>query len=177
MRPRFSRRNGADAPAGPPPHLGPGRLHADPESLAAARPPFGNRSDHPHAGSPPIGLLLSVAASQRDDRRSHLVSDRDAPALGRKAILVWDRWRVHRSVAAHFEEHHPSWFQFEELPAYSPELNPVEPCWNHTKHGDLANFVPENLDELEIEATASLQSLREDQSFLRSAFAYCQLAL
>lgn len=97
--------------------------------------------------------------------------------LGRKAILVWDRWRVHRSVAAHFEEHHPSWFQFEELPAYSPELNPVEPCWNHTKHGDLANFVPENLDELEIEATASLQSLREDQSFLRSAFAYCQLAL
>ena len=58
--------------------------------------------------------------------------------IGRKIILVWDRWNVHRSVTAYFRTHHPDWFQFEELPAYSPELNPVEQCWNHTKYADPA---------------------------------------
>ena len=96
---------------------------------------------------------------------------------GRKMILVWDRWNVHRSVTTYFQTHHPGWFQFEQLPAYSPELNPVEQCWNHTKYGDLANFVPHDLDDLQTEATASLKSLRDDQQFLRSAFAYSQLPL
>ena len=45
----------------------------------------------------------------------------------RKIIVVLDRWQVHRSAAAYFEQHHPDWFQFEWLPAYAPELNPVEP--------------------------------------------------
>ena len=97
--------------------------------------------------------------------------------IGRKIILVWDRWNVHRSVTAYFRTHHPDWFQFEQLPAYSPELNPVEQCWNHTKYGDLANFVPEDLDHLHTQATEALQSLRNDQQFLHSTFEYCKLPL
>ena len=46
----------------------------------------------------------------------------------RKVIVVWDRLGAHRSAAAHFEEEHPDWFEFEWLPAYAPELNPVEAC-------------------------------------------------
>lgn len=95
----------------------------------------------------------------------------------RKVILIWDRWSVHKSNTRHFEQHHPDWFQFEELPGYSPELNPVEQCWNHTKHDDLSNFIPEDLDHLYVEATRSLDSLHGDEEFLRSAFAYCQLTL
>ena len=97
--------------------------------------------------------------------------------VGRKIILVWDRWNVHRSATTYFQTHHPDWFQFEELPAYSPELNPVEQCWNHTKYVDLANFVPEDLNDLHTEATESLHSLRDNQAFLRSAFTYCKLPL
>jgi transposase len=97
--------------------------------------------------------------------------------LGRKVILVWDRWSVHQSVVAALKKHHPDWFQFEDLPAYSPELNPVEQCWKHCKYDDLANFIPSDLDDLHAAATDSLSSMHDDQQFLRSTFAYCQLAI
>ena len=48
------------------------------------------------------------------------------------------------------------------LPAYAPELNPVEQCWNHTKYADLANFIPDDLDHLQqaVEASITEQSRR-----------------
>ena len=49
-----------------------------------------------------------------------------------------------RSAAAH----RPDWIQFEWLPAYAPELNPVEQCWNRTKYSDLPNFIPDDIDHL-----------------------------
>jgi len=33
-------------------------------------------------------------------------------------------------------------FVFESLPPYSPQLNPQEWVWAHTKYGELANFCP-----------------------------------
>jgi transposase len=36
----------------------------------------------------------------------------------------------------------------ETLPAYAPELNPVEYLWAWLKRHALANFCPETLDEL-----------------------------
>jgi transposase len=95
----------------------------------------------------------------------------------RKVILVWDRWSVHRSAAAFFEEHRPDWFEFEWLPPYAPELNPVEQCWNHTKYADLANFIPDDLNHLENAVHESICEQREDQALLRSFFAYSKLPL
>ncbi len=95
----------------------------------------------------------------------------------RHAILVWDRWNVHESATAYFEKHHPDWFTFEPLPSYSPELNPVEQCWNHTKHADLANFIPDDLDDLEEAVGASIADQSQDQDLLRSFFAYAKLPL
>jgi len=43
---------------------------------------------------------------------------------------------------------HPDWFETEWLPAYAPELNPAEMLWNHTKYADLANFIPEDVNDL-----------------------------
>jgi len=95
----------------------------------------------------------------------------------RKVVLVWDRWSVHRSAAAYFEQRHPEWFEFEWLPAYAPDLNPVEQCWNHTKYSDLANFIPDDLDHLEGAVTKSISSQADDQRLLQSYFAYCKLKL
>jgi putative transposase len=36
----------------------------------------------------------------------------------------------------------------ERLPAYAPELNPVEAVWGWLKYGKLANFVPRSVQEL-----------------------------
>jgi len=95
----------------------------------------------------------------------------------RKVIVVWDRLSVHRSAAAHFQEERPEWFEFEWLPAYAPELNPVEQCWNHTKHADLPNFIPDDLNHLETAVCESILEQREDQKLLRSFFAYAKLPL
>lgn len=66
--------------------------------------------------------------------------------LRRKLIVVWDRWNVHRSAARKLSG--CSWIEFEWLPAYAPELDPVEAVWNHTKYSDLANFIPDDVDDL-----------------------------
>ena len=95
----------------------------------------------------------------------------------RKVIVVWDRLGAHRSAAACFEEERPDWFEFEWLPAYAPELNPVEECWNHTKYADLPNFIPDDLDHLQTAVYESMLEQREDQTLMRSFFAYTKLPL
>jgi transposase len=95
----------------------------------------------------------------------------------RKVILIWDRWNAHKAAKRYFQQHRPEWFRFEELPGYSPELNPVEQCWKHTKYDKLPNFIPENLDDLQSAAIRSLDSFHGDEDFLRSTFASCELPL
>lgn len=75
----------------------------------------------------------------------------------RKIILLWDRSSVHRSAAKFFEREHPGWFQFEWLPSYSPDLNPTEQIWNHTKYSDLSNFVPHDVEHLDREVHQSFR--------------------
>lgn len=95
----------------------------------------------------------------------------------RKIIVVLDRWQVHRSAAAYFQQHYPDWFQFEWLPAYAPELNPVEPSWSHTKYGDLANFIPNDISQLEQSVEYSLQRKAGSQELLQSFFSCAELPL
>lgn len=60
---------------------------------------------------------------------------------GRKAILLWDRLPAHRGarVQAHLKKQ-THWLTVEYLPAYAPELNPVEYLWSHMKGTTLANY-------------------------------------
>jgi transposase len=95
----------------------------------------------------------------------------------RHVVVVWDGWNVHRATAAYFEENHPTWFTFEPLPSYSPELNPVEQCWNHTKWSDLPNFVPNDLDHLSKAVNAAITKQSKDQNLLQSFFEYSELPL
>ena len=97
--------------------------------------------------------------------------------LRRRAILVWDRWNVHRSAARQMMGVHPDWFDFEWLPAYAPDLNPVEHIWNHTKYGDLANFVPDNLLHLNVAVHHSLIRKERQQPTLHSCFRGARLTL
>ena len=90
-------------------------------------------------------------------------------------IIVWDGVPAHRSTAAWFKRNHPTWFTFEPLPAYAPELNPVEECWNHTKSDDLANFAPKDLDDLEAKAEHSMKNQSHSQHLLKAHFRYAGL--
>ena len=42
------------------------------------------------------------------------------------------------------------WLVVERLPAYAPDLNPVELLWGNLKGTELANFCPATLDEKQL---------------------------
>ena len=67
---------------------------------------------------------------------------------GRKLILVWDRLNAHRSKEmAHYLGCQRRWLHVEWLPAYAPDLNPVETLWGNVKGQELANLeVEDTLD-------------------------------
>ena len=58
-----------------------------------------------------------------------------------RLLIIWDRLNVHRSrlVREWVEAQHGD-VQLEFLPAYAPELNPVEGIWNHLKNREIANL-------------------------------------
>lgn len=93
--------------------------------------------------------------------------------LRRPLVVVMDRLPAHRSAAKRLAGDER--FAIEWLPAYAPDLNPVEPAWSRTKYTDLANFVPDDVLDLEIEAELSLEATRGDQKLLRSFFQAARL--
>ena len=94
-----------------------------------------------------------------------------------KFILVLDRYSAHRKAVRLLQEEHPDWFEVEWLPAYAPDLNPVEMVWNHSKYSDLSNFIPEDVDDLHQAVTTSLGKTRTQTSLLHSFFQYAGLEL
>jgi hypothetical protein len=53
---------------------------------------------------------------------------------GQKASLLWDGLPAHRSHTMRaWLRRQRSWLVVEPLPAYAPELNPVEPLWSNLK--------------------------------------------
>ena len=96
-------------------------------------------------------------------------------ALRRKLIVVMDRWSVHRKAARSLFGDERFWIEW--LPPYAPDLNPVEHVWNHTKYGDLANYVPDDVLDLEIELEMSIEQTRDRPERLRSCFHGAKLNL
>ena len=97
--------------------------------------------------------------------------------LGRAFILVLDRYNVHRKAVRLLREKHPKWFDAEWLPAYAPELNPVEQVWNHSKYSDLANFIPDDVGHLHREVDVSIRGQRHNTGLLRAFFKHAKLRL
>ena len=92
-------------------------------------------------------------------------------------VVVWDRWNAHRSAASRITAAGWKRVTFEWLPAYAPELNPVEAMWSHAKYADLANYVPDNADDLDAAVHASLKHQSRNHRLKRSCFKTAQLRL
>lgn len=92
-------------------------------------------------------------------------------------ILVMDRSWPHRSAARGLRQRFPRRLHVEWLPTYAPELNPDEQVWTRTKYGDLANFIPRDVIDLEQAVEGSLQQTKTQQSLLRSFFKHAELRL
>lgn len=92
-------------------------------------------------------------------------------------LLVWDRSNTHRSKETKaFLASQPR-LHVEQLPAYAPDLNPVEQVWGHTKANDLANYCPNDTAELTHKAAAAFRDTASNQTRLRGLFQHTNLPL
>jgi len=97
-----------------------------------------------------------IAKEQVVEFLAYLVQQLPYPLL-----IVWDRLPAHRSrLVAEFVELLEGQIELEYLPAYAPELNPVEYLWGHWKHHQLPNVCPQDLWQLNEGARRTLRRLR-----------------
>jgi transposase len=92
-------------------------------------------------------------------------------------ILILDRWMVHRSGVRRLDRRFGRRVDVEWLPAYSPDLNPDEQVWNHSKYSQLANFIPDDVDHLAKAVKKSIRVQSRQQDLLRSFFQTAKLPI
>ena len=81
--------------------------------------------------------------------------------IGRKLLIIWNGLQVHKSrLVRQYVEVCNGEIQPEFLPAYAPELNPVEYLFGHLKPHELGNFCPRNIGELSDYARRRLRSMQ-----------------
>jgi transposase len=92
-------------------------------------------------------------------------------AVGDRLLVIWDGSPIHRRaevqavVAGAGGKIH-----LESLPAYAPELNPVEWLWNHLKRHELGNVSCLDLEQLHMEIHLALGRVRKRRALIRSFF-------
>ena len=84
-----------------------------------------------------------------------------------KVVVIWDGGPNHKGPAMREFLRANRRLRLERLPAYSPHLNPVEAVWSWLKYGQLANFVPAGLIDLDDRILDRLIELRLDPKLLR----------
>lgn len=92
-------------------------------------------------------------------------------------ILVIDRWMVHRSGVRALKVRFGRRVDVERLPPYSPQLNPVEQIWNHSKYSQLANFIPDHAKHLAAAVEECLHVQSRQKHLLRSFFHCAKLKI
>ena len=90
----------------------------------------------------------------RDDKRKGFTEtdyarfpDAAHQQLDGPVVLVWDGLNTHTSRAMRELIAARDWLMVFQLPAYAPELNPVEPVWSVLKRS-LANLVKQDIGQL-----------------------------
>ncbi len=88
---------------------------------------------------------------------------------GEKATLIWDGLPAHRSrkMLAWLRSQR-RWLVVERLPAYAPDLNPVEKVWANLKGVELANLTSVYLSDITAAAHAGIDRIRHTPRLLYS---------
>jgi transposase len=91
-------------------------------------------------------------------------------------VLLQDNAPLHRGACTLevMDDFYPRLTVYQ-FPTYAPELNPTEQLWTWGKDKQLANFVPDDLDQLAIATDYVLEMAEHDQNRIQSFFAAAQL--
>jgi transposase len=92
-----------------------------------------------------------------------------------KLTIIWDGLPVHRSRAVREFVAQSGQIHLEYLPAYAPELNPVEYIWGYCKQHELANLCPKDFTQLSRAARKALGRMRGRPSLVESFWKQAKL--
>ena len=97
---------------------------------------------------------------------------------GHRVVLLWDGLSAHWSykMRAYLDAQH-HWLRVERLPAYAPQLNPVEYLWANLKGAELANFAGDSVAEVADQAQQGIQRVCDSDSLVVGFLAHTGLAL
>src|SRR5205807_7903264 len=91
-------------------------------------------------------------------------------------VLVWDGLNTHTSRAMRELIAAREWLTVFQLPAYAPELNPVEPVWSNLKRS-LANLVKQDIGQLTMLVKTRLRRMQYQPGLLEGFLAKPRLDL
>lgn len=95
-----------------------------------------------------------------------------------KVTLLWDGLPSHRSKSMQaYIRTQRRWLVVERLPAYAPDLNPVEGMWSNLKGQELANLCADTIEECALAATAGIDRMRTDKTLAFSFLGQTGLSL
>jgi transposase len=99
--------------------------------------------------------------------------------IGGPVLVVWDRSPIHRRAAVQelVEAVGADALGLEALPAYAPDLNPVEWLWRHLKREEMKNLSCLDLEELHKKLHLALGRIRQKTRLAPSFFAGAGLNL
>jgi transposase len=98
--------------------------------------------------------------------------------VGDRLLVIWDGSPIHRRAEVHeFAVETGGQLHLEPLPAYAPDLNPVEWLWKHLKKVELRNLTCLDLEQLHMEFHLALGRVRQRPTLVRSFFEGAGLGL
>src|SRR5262249_8787050 len=83
-------------------------------------------------------------------------------------IVVWDPGNNHKGPVLRKFLRKNRRLHLEMLPPWAPDHNPVEGVWSWLKYGELANFTPADIPELDDAVIDRLIQLKFDPDLLRA---------
>lgn len=85
-----------------------------------------------------------------------------------RVLLLWDGLQAHRAaIVKEWLRANSDWLSVEQLPAYAPELNPVEGLWAWLKGSCLANVCTDDLNPLVQRVRSGSRRLRRRQDIVQ----------
>jgi transposase len=92
--------------------------------------------------------------------------------LGPRLMIIWDGSPIHRRrlVADFLQTIAGRGVRVERLPAYAPDLNPVEGAWQQLKHVEMRNLIALDLEELHLNLHLAIGRLRQKPRLIFSFF-------
>ena len=134
---------------------------------------------HPDADGTAARLCFHLQEpSYNTDRLIGVLEQLAGFYTGQRVVLIWDGLSAHWStkMRAWLDSQH-DWLTAERLPAYAPELNPVEGLWANLKDMELANRPTTTLAEVADATEQGIQRVCKHQDLVVGFLAHTGLTL